>query len=473
MIKLFRNLFLVLVVAALVAGCRSDESEGRVIPQVSGYSFDPFNLQPSDKDFDGDGVLNSKDACLYVPGNDPKLCDSTVDSDGDGIPDKYPAIEPYIFKDMVNSPWDNCPDDPNEKQEDLDGDGVGDACDPDIDGDGTVNEQDPCPTDASNECDPDTGNPTYDPFDLNPTETDLDGDGVENSEDPCPRVPGFNPAHCDAKADPDGDGIPSVYPSIEPFLTENKAGNAWDNCANVANPGQEDFNNNGVGDACEDSDGDGSNDISDPCPSDPTDSCGAEVPEDVVFACTTDGSSSFSPMLATDSVAPAATYTRIKNCLLDEALCGVNNPNYAIDGNSNSSAEIFNTNLLGISSVALGVQVAPNSDFIYPSANRIGILFEDVPQLLELGLFNNGGIQVRTLLNGEVQQDSGGELGVALDLLGLSQIFGLDDPQYLLFRTSKQFDAIEIYSGGFKLVSLLERFRVRQVCTSKTPLPTP
>lgn len=46
-----------------------------------------------------------------------------IDSDGDGIPD--------IF--------DNCPNTPNPDQADTDGDGVGDSCDPDIDGDGLPN----------------------------------------------------------------------------------------------------------------------------------------------------------------------------------------------------------------------------------------------------------------------------------------------------------------------------------------------
>ena len=51
------------------------------------------------------------------------------DGDGDGVPD----------------PDDNCPETPNADQADLDGDGVGDACDTDADYDGYA---------APGDCDP-------------------------------------------------------------------------------------------------------------------------------------------------------------------------------------------------------------------------------------------------------------------------------------------------------------------------------
>jgi hypothetical protein len=55
-------------------------------------------------------------------------------------------------KDGVAKQKDNCRNTYNPNQEDLDGDRVGDACDPDKDGDGKPNALDPCPADASDSC---------------------------------------------------------------------------------------------------------------------------------------------------------------------------------------------------------------------------------------------------------------------------------------------------------------------------------
>jgi hypothetical protein len=87
-------------------------------------------------DADHDGIIDALDNCPAVPNADQ------ADLDGDGMGD---GCDPDKDGDGVADLSDNCPMVANADQTDFDGDGAGDACDGDDDGDGVLDGADACP----------------------------------------------------------------------------------------------------------------------------------------------------------------------------------------------------------------------------------------------------------------------------------------------------------------------------------------
>ena len=140
------------------------------------------------------------DASVFIP--QTVVFDDPPDEDLDGIIDDT----------------DNCPSVANASQSDFDEDGIGDACDDDIDGDGVPSMSDLCPATALGA--------VVDASGCSDEQLDSDNDGINNGED---------------------------------------------NCPDDVNPGQEDQDGNGIGDACDvpastDEDNDGVADSIDVCP---------------------------------------------------------------------------------------------------------------------------------------------------------------------------------------------------------------
>jgi Zn-dependent metalloprotease len=157
----------------------------------------------------GTGFFTNADVCTVIEafaavelGPADRDCngveDSVEDTDGDGVPNAY--------NDPAGTPWDNCRTVRNINQADLDGDGLGDACDGDSDSDGV---------------------------------NDLSfGDPLDN----CRWV--FNPSQNDRDKDGEGD-------ACDDDADGDYVANALDNCPRNYNPDQSDIDRDRVGDPCD------------------------------------------------------------------------------------------------------------------------------------------------------------------------------------------------------------------------------
>ena len=148
---------------------------------VEPFEEPPAPLPAAPKDRDGDGVLDSEDACPDVPGvrtADPATngCPEKKDRDGDGILDEVDA----------------CPDTPGVKNEDPKKHG----CPPsDRDKDTILDDDDACPDEPGVKTDDPKTNGC-------PLPKDRDKDGILDAEDACPDVPG------EKNEDPKKNGCP-------------------------------------------------------------------------------------------------------------------------------------------------------------------------------------------------------------------------------------------------------------------------